>query len=155
LLRRSATSDLPVEAIVRLDESAHGREASLWRGHNATVTAKEKVDRLSLLVDRSMEVMPFALNGNVRLVSAPGSTNGSRESVPAPLIFRDDVPANTKLDDFSVEHPRRGDYEDQLNSTTVVEWHSTYSNNAGMARKILKNTDLNSAMRKSKLRAVD
>jgi len=38
---------------------------------NAAVTTKEKVDRLSLLVDRSIEVMPFASNGNVRLVGAP------------------------------------------------------------------------------------
>jgi len=58
----------------------------LCRG-NAAVTAKEKVDRLSLLVDRSIEVTPLALNGNVRLVSAPGSTDGSRESIPALLIF--------------------------------------------------------------------
>ena len=58
------------------------------RRRDAAVTAKEKVDRLSLLVDRSIEVMPFASNGNVRLVGAPGSTDGSRESVPALLIFR-------------------------------------------------------------------
>src|ERR1700690_36225 len=58
----------------------------LCRG-NATVTAKQKVDRLSLLVDRSIEVMPLASNGNVRLVSAPGSTDGSREWIPALLIF--------------------------------------------------------------------
>src|ERR1017187_7590691 len=58
----------------------------LCRG-NATVTAKQKVDRLSLLVDRSIEVMPLASNGNVRLVCAPGSTDGSRESIPALLIF--------------------------------------------------------------------
>src|ERR1035437_3897796 len=32
--------------------------------------------------------MPFASNGNVRLVGAPRSTDGSRESVPALLIFR-------------------------------------------------------------------
>ena len=55
---------------------------------NSVVTAKEKVDRLSLLVDRSIEVMPFASNGNVRLVDAPRSTDGSRESVPALFIFR-------------------------------------------------------------------
>src|SRR6266403_472177 len=53
----------------------------------SAVTAKEKVDRLSLLVDRSIEVMPFASNGNVRLLGAPGSTDGPRESVPALLIF--------------------------------------------------------------------
>ena len=58
------------------------------RRRNAAVTAKEKVDRLSLLVDRSMEVVLFASYGNVRLVGAPGSTDGSRESVPALLIFR-------------------------------------------------------------------
>src|ERR1700722_7437573 len=55
---------------------------------NSAVTAKEKVDRLSLLVDRSIEELPFAANGNVRLVVAPGSTDGPRESVPALLIFR-------------------------------------------------------------------
>src|ERR1700738_5488945 len=55
---------------------------------NSAVTAKEKVDRLSLLVDRSIEVMPFASNGNVRLVGAPGFADGPRETVPALLIFR-------------------------------------------------------------------
>ncbi len=55
---------------------------------NAAVRAKEKVDRLSLLVDRSIEVMPFASNGNVRLVGAPGTTDGPRESVPALLKCR-------------------------------------------------------------------
>src|SRR6266851_6942912 len=55
---------------------------------NAAVTAKKKVDRLSLLVDRSIQVVPFASNANVRLVGAPGSTDGSRESVPALFIFR-------------------------------------------------------------------
>src|SRR5450759_4800877 len=55
---------------------------------NAAVTAKEKVGRLSLLVDRSIEVMPFTSNGEVRFVGAPGSTDGSTESVPALLIFR-------------------------------------------------------------------
>ena len=46
------------------------------------------VDRLSLLVDRSIEVMPFASNGNVRLIGAPGSTDRPTETVPALLIFR-------------------------------------------------------------------
>jgi hypothetical protein len=55
---------------------------------NAAVMAKEKVDRLSLLVDRSIEVMPLTSNGNVRFVGAPRSTDGSTESVPALLIFR-------------------------------------------------------------------
>ncbi len=32
--------------------------------------------------------MPFASNGNVRLVGAPGTTDGPRESVPALLKFR-------------------------------------------------------------------
>ena len=44
--------------------------------------------RSSVLVDRSIEVIPFASNANVRLVGAPGSTDGPRESVPALLIFR-------------------------------------------------------------------
>src|SRR5882672_8867782 len=64
---------------------------------NAAVTAKAKVDSLSLLVDRSIQVMPFASNGNVRLVGAPGSSDGSRESVPALLIFRH-VPGDPSQD---------------------------------------------------------
>lgn len=64
---------------------------------NATVAAKEKVHRPSPLADRSIEVMPIASNGNLRLVGAPGSTDGSRESVPAPLIFRH-VPGHPSQD---------------------------------------------------------
>jgi hypothetical protein len=44
---------------------------------------------------------------------------------------------------------------DQWNSTTAVEWHSTVSNRVGMALKILKNKNLNGAMKELKLRAVD
>jgi len=44
---------------------------AMYRRRNSAVTAKEKVDRLSLLVDRSIEVMPFASYGNVRLGGAP------------------------------------------------------------------------------------
>ncbi len=64
---------------------------------DTAVTAQEKVDRLSLLVDRSIEVVPFASNRNLRLVAAPGSSDGSRKSAPALLIFRH-VPGDPSQD---------------------------------------------------------
>jgi hypothetical protein len=42
---------------------------------NTALTAKEKVDRFSLFVDRSIQVMPFASNGNERIGSALNVTD--------------------------------------------------------------------------------
>jgi hypothetical protein len=58
------------------------------RRRTSAVTAKEKVDRRFLRVGRPIEVMPFASDGEVRLVGAPESTDGPSEPVPALLMFR-------------------------------------------------------------------
>src|ERR1019366_8218715 len=46
---------------------------------NSSVGAKEEVDGLALLVDRSIEIVPLGADRVIRLVDPPRGADGSRE----------------------------------------------------------------------------
>src|SRR5882672_12738331 len=64
--------DLPRSTWVRSECSAEER---LGCG-DPTVAAQEEVDRLALLVDGAVQVVPAAMNRNVGLVHTPRSSDG-------------------------------------------------------------------------------
>ena len=47
------------------------------RRSNTTVTAKQKIDRLSLFIHSPIQVVPFSSNGDVCLVDLPGGADAS------------------------------------------------------------------------------
>src|SRR5260370_22766610 len=59
----------------------------LRRG-NSPIRAQHEVYAAPLLVHSSVQIVPFALDRDVRLVNAPGATDRARKSIPAFLKFR-------------------------------------------------------------------
>ena len=57
-------------------------------GRDIPLGAEQEVDRLSLLVDRAIEVSPAAFDLHVGLVDAPGGAGSVREAVPPLFEFR-------------------------------------------------------------------
>jgi hypothetical protein len=64
----------------RLAEESHGRR-------DPTSGMKQRVDRLSFLVDGMIEVARFRPGPNVGLIDAPGRADGLRPAVPTPLVL--------------------------------------------------------------------
>jgi hypothetical protein len=58
-------------------------------GRDIPLGAEQEVDRLSLLVDRAIEVSPAAFDLYIGLVDAPGGAGSACEAVPPLFEFRD------------------------------------------------------------------
>src|SRR6202162_5950232 len=58
------------------------------RSGNAPIRSQHEVYAAPLLVHGSVQIVPFALDRDVRLVNAPGTTNRAGKSIPALLKFR-------------------------------------------------------------------
>src|ERR1017187_9224113 len=61
------------------------------RRRYATIPTRQKIDALALLVYSSIQVVPFAANGDVRLVYPPRRTDAARVPIPA-LLELGDIP---------------------------------------------------------------
>jgi hypothetical protein len=59
-------------------------EERLRRGY-ATIPSYQKIDAFALLVHSLIQVVPFAANGNVRLVYPPRRADAARMSIPSLL----------------------------------------------------------------------
>ena len=58
-------------------------------GRDIPLGAEQEVDRLSLLVDRAIEVSPAAFDLHIGLVDAPGGAGSACEAVPPLFEFWD------------------------------------------------------------------
>src|SRR5438876_7225667 len=58
------------------------------RSGNAPIRSQHEVYAAPLLVHGSVQIVPFALDRNVRLVNAPGTTDLAGKAIPALLKFR-------------------------------------------------------------------
>src|ERR1017187_10846427 len=65
-------------------------EERLRRGY-ATIPTQQKINALALLIHSSIQVVPFAANGNVRLVSPPRRADAACMSIPS-LLELEDIP---------------------------------------------------------------
>ena len=53
---------------------------------DSTVATQQEIDRLAVLVDRSIQVVPLPANAHVRLVAPPRSIDAPTKPVPALLV---------------------------------------------------------------------
>src|ERR1700737_1546138 len=58
------------------------------RSGNAPIRSQHEVYAAPLLVHGSVQIVPFALDRDVRLVNTPGATDRAAKSIPALLKFR-------------------------------------------------------------------
>src|SRR6202023_664257 len=58
------------------------------RGGNAPIRSQHEVYAAPLLVHGSVQIVPFALDRDVRLVNTPGATDRAGKAIPALLKFR-------------------------------------------------------------------
>ena len=66
-------------------------------GCNPAVSAQQKVDRLAVLIDSAIQVVPLRLNLDIGLVNPPRGTNGLCELLPA-LLELGNVPSHPSED---------------------------------------------------------
>src|SRR5665213_3486004 len=59
------------------------------RGGYATIPTQQKIDAFALLIHGSIQVVPFAADGNVRLVYPPGRADAVCISIPSLLELGD------------------------------------------------------------------
>ena len=69
------------------------------RSGNAPIRSQHEVYAAPLLVHGSVQIVPLALDRDVRLVDAPGATDRAGKSIPALLKFRNtrSIPRNFVL----------------------------------------------------------
>ncbi len=70
------------------------------RSGNAAIRTEQEVHRLAVLVDSPVEIIPLALNVDIRFVHTPGGIHRPCEAVPSLLEFRhvtDHPPMNRRV----------------------------------------------------------
>ena len=76
------------------------------RGRDATVAAEQEINRLALLVDGAVEVVPLRFDRDIRFVHSPRGADGVGEPAPALLELRHvaGYPTGSRAIGFVIQH---------------------------------------------------